>query len=347
MLSAPWRLGLLFLVSGVASSLMAARMTAARFAGQRSRRLLLPLVFGMLVIVPPQSYCEVVEKLGYAGTYADFMRQYLGAYHGFCKNGECLILPTWNHLWFVAYLWVYTMMLAALVPLLGARLDRMAVRLDSLLNGWTLLAIPAAVLALARITLEARFPQTHALAGDWYNHAVYFFLFALGAMLARTPQVWPRFEALRWYALGLALLCWAALQVWYAVPDDVIVPHLRACWKVAHAGYALCTWTAIVAACGFARRHLQSDGPARRYLTEAVFPVYIVHQTLIVTLAHALKTVHRSPGIEGVILVVLTLCLSFGAFEIVRRVALLRPLFGLAPRPAPMKQPRPLAAGAT
>jgi EamA domain-containing membrane protein RarD len=77
-----------------------------------------------------------------------------------------------------------------------------------------------------------------------------------------------------------------------------------------------------------------------------VFPVYIVHKTLIVTLAHALKVVHRALGIKAVQLVVLTLCLSFGVFEVVRRSALLRPLFGLAPVPAPPGQARPLAAGA-
>ena len=82
MLSAPWRLSLLFLVSGVASGCMLAR-----------QRLLVPLLFGMLVIVPPQSYCEVIEKLGYAGSYADFMRLYLRGYHGFRQDG-CLILPT-------------------------------------------------------------------------------------------------------------------------------------------------------------------------------------------------------------------------------------------------------------
>jgi hypothetical protein len=346
MLSSPWRLALLFMVAGVASSFMAARMKAGRFVGQRSRRLLLPLVFGMLVIVPPQSYCEVVEKLGYTGSYAGFMRQYLGAYHGFCKDGSCLILPTWNHLWFVAYLWVYTLVLGALLPLLAARFDRMAARLDRLLAGWRLLVLPAAVLALARIALKDRYPETHALLGDWFNHATYFFLFALGAMLARVPQVWPRFEALRWHGLGIALTCWAALMVWSAIPDDAAVPNLPAWLLVVRAIYALCTWSAIVAACGFAHRHLQFDSPARRYLTEAVFPVYIVHQTLIVTLVHALKPVHRSPGIEGVMLVVLTLCLSFGAFEVVRRIALLRPLFGLAPMTVSPTPAHSLAAGA-
>jgi len=63
-----------------------------------------------------------------------------------------------------------------------------------------------------------------------------------------------------------------------------------------------------------------------------VFPVYILHQTLIVVLAHASKPLHLAPGLEAVLLVVLVTVLSFAGFEIVRRVPLLRPLFGLGPR---------------
>ena len=39
---------------------------------------------------------------------------------------------------------------------------------------------------------------------------------------------------------------------------------------------------------GFARRWLTADSAARRYLTDAIFPYYIVHQTAIIMIAHAL-----------------------------------------------------------
>ena len=101
LLTNPWRLSLLFLVSGVATAYLLDRRDKANqgFLGQRSIRLLIPLIFGMAVIVPPQSYLEVVEKVAYAGTYFDFLKLYYSAYHGFCKGSDCLILPTWNHLW--------------------------------------------------------------------------------------------------------------------------------------------------------------------------------------------------------------------------------------------------------
>src|SRR3954467_8909771 len=85
MLSAPWRLGLLFLISGVASRFLLAKVSGGQFLRQRTWRLLLPLLFGMAVIVPPQPFFEVIEKLGYSGSYGDFLGLYFHAYHGFCK----------------------------------------------------------------------------------------------------------------------------------------------------------------------------------------------------------------------------------------------------------------------
>src|SRR5262245_34699814 len=126
----PWRLPLLFLVSGAATAFMLARGTKG-LAGMRSKRLLIPLVFGMLVVVPPQSYFEVVEQVHYDGSYWQFWARYLAFDGSFCDHDGCLKLPTWNHLWFVVYLWVYTM-----VTLLALRiaprdlLDRLSQRLE-------------------------------------------------------------------------------------------------------------------------------------------------------------------------------------------------------------------------
>jgi surface polysaccharide O-acyltransferase-like enzyme len=343
LMSGPWRLSLLFLISGVASSFMLTRGSVLRFLRQRTVRLLVPLVFGMLVVVPPQSYFEVVEKIAYPGSYGEFMAKYVSGYHGFCDKDGCLALPTWNHLWFVAYLWVYTLALAALVAVLGERFDLLAQRVAAMLTGWKVVLVPAAVLALIRVLLVTHFPQTHALKGDWFNHANYFSVFALGALLARVPAFWPRLEAVRWPALGIAFATWSVYVVVWALPDsEKSVEQLGMLLPLISANIAVLAWCAICAAIGFAHRHLQRDNAARRYLTEAVFPVYIAHQTLIVVLAHSLKPLKLAPGLEAVLLVVMTTCLSFALFELVRRVPLLRPLFGLtfkaresATRPTP------------
>lgn len=330
LLSAPWRLTLLFFVAGAASRFMLEKMSTPAFLGRRSVRLLLPLIFGMLVIVPPQPYLEVVEKLGYAGSYGDFMQLYLRGYDGFCRE-DCLTLPTWNHLWFVAYLWVYTLVLGFCAALLGtARIARLGQGAVRMLSGWKLIVLPALFLALMHQLLAERFPSTHGLFDDWHNHATYLPAFLLGALLARSGTLWQAVEARRRTALGLALAGWIGIVLWFSLDHGkhgaeemaLMVPLIRLV-------YGFCAWGAIMAACGFARRYLNTDGPARRYLTDAVFPVYIAHQTLIVVLAHSFQPLELAPGLEAPLLMALTATGSFALYEAVRRVAPLRPLFGL------------------
>ena len=323
-LLSPWRLGLLFLVSGAATSFMLLRQGASGvLLRTRAKRLLIPLLLGIFVIVPPQAFFEVMHKYAYAGGYLDFMRLYLSGYGGFCAQvGHCLILPTWNHLWFLPYLFVYTAVLWLLLRRWPNMLDALALRLPHALAGAWLLALPVVLLAITRYAMVARFPVSHALVDDWFAHTHFFALFVFGAGLARARVMWDRMAQQRWLALLLAVAAWAILVA-------VSPANLRPLF------YSVQQWCAIVAAIGFANRHLNHDSAARRYLTEAVFPVYILHQTLTILLAQALLGAALPAGVEGALLVVATFVLSFAGFEIARRVRWVRPLFGLS---APLHQ---------
>jgi glucan biosynthesis protein C len=329
MLTSPWRLSLLFLVSGVATAYLLARQGSGGFLRSRSTRLLIPLVFGMLVIVPPQSYLEVVEKLRYAGGFAEFYRLYITGFHGFCRGGDCLMMPTWNHLWFVAYLWVYTVVLYVAVRIAPPVIPWLRRLAERRLSGVGILLWPLAYLCAIRLGLAARFPANHALIGDWYNHALYFGVFLLGFALSGVRGAWSTLQRSRWITLGLALLGWAFLNAYFgAYSGDADIPPL-ALRQFARVIYGAEQWLAIAAVVGFAHRHLTHDNAARRYLTSAIFPVYILHQTVIVVVAHALKPSHLYPPVEAVLLVLVTVATCFLSYEAIRRVRLLRPLFGL------------------
>lgn len=92
-------------------------------------------------------------------------------------------------------------------------------------------------------------------------------------------------------------------------------------------------WCAIVAALGFAHLHLNRDSPLRRYLTEAVFPVYILHQTAIIVLAQWLRPWQLGPAPEAAVLAGATLLVCLAGFEAVRRIGWLRAWMGLEPHP--------------
>jgi glucans biosynthesis protein C len=336
LLTSPWRLSLLFMVSGVATAFLFAKTQkqsgGSGFLAQRSWRLLVPLIFGMLVIVPPQSYYEVVSKLpgGYHDGYLAFWGRYLAHDRTFCADDDCLRLPTWNHLWFVAYLWVYTLIGWGLLRFAPKASDVAGRWLERRLSGIGVLLWPALLLIVGRAALVGRFPSTHDLTSDWYNHAQYLPLFLLGMLVATRESVWNALQRLRWWALLLTVAGYAMI-VWYFYAsgyDDTRPPPdaLRMLQRVV---WALFQWTAIAAIFGFARGITFRETPALHYLREAVFPVYILHQTIIIVIAYNLQPIDLHPAIEGPLLVVITFGLCFTGFEIVRRVRWLRPLFGL------------------
>ena len=312
-----WRMLLLFMVSGVATAHMLKAGATGSLQRERSKQLLLPLLCGVVLVVPPQSYFEVVQKFGYAGSYLDFLGLYFTHYQGFCQNGHCLILPTWNHLWFLPYLWVYTLVLWVLVMLRPSLLESAARLVQPVLVGIGLMVLPIALIFLARMTLASRFPSTHALFGDWFNHAMYFGMFLVGAVFASAPVMWARLALWRWPALVVALVCWAVLV------------GLRPGGLSQHLVIASLQWLAVVAAFGFAQCLLNFDHPIRQRLTQAVFPVYILHQTVIIVLTQLLLPLHWVPLIEAPILVSATFLLSYAGYELVRRISFLKPWFGL------------------
>ena len=158
LLTNPWRLTLLFLISGAASRFMADKMSAWKFTTSRMGRLWPPLLLAVFVIVPPQAYYEVVEAIQsnppweaaqYPLTLDNFYVRYVTASGHWCDSDGCLITPTYNHMWFVAYLILYTLVLVLLLPLLRR--------------------IPSAVAGL--------------IAGPWLLVTPWLFMFALRATL--------------------------------------------------------------------------------------------------------------------------------------------------------------------
>ncbi len=337
-----WRMPLLFMISGIALGLVMAARPAWRLGLSRSWRLLLPLVFGMLATVPVQAYCEALANGAIAPGFGAFLWRYLqlrpwpeGGWSGAAYG------VTWNHLWYLAYLWVYSMVVLALSGAMdstpGRRLRDWLFRRH---RGWWVL-VPAAWLFACLWWLLPHFPVTHALTGDWAAHAEYAAFFLAGWLVAREPRFWDGVQAMRGRTLALAL---AAIAVElslraagrYLPPGEVPAWAAHIDWamveRMARATY---TWTAPLAIFGWARTLL--DRPFRwlPYASEAVYPWYILHQSLIVPLAFVLIPLRLGPVLEPLLVLGGTVagCLLLHEF-VIRRSALLRPLFGLKRQPS-------------
>jgi hypothetical protein len=290
-----------------------------------------PLLVGMIVTVPVQAYCQGVTNGTVEPGYWPFLLRYWqvqpwpaggwdGADHGI----------TWNHLWYLAYLWVYTLALTALLPLLeSAPGRRLQARLGSL-RGWALLVLPALPLVAYTLVLMPRFEITHDLVGDWFNHAQSFTVFLYGYALARSQGFWTELARLRrplgWAALAMLAVYVPILKadIEFGEPALVAIRVLR----------AVLVWTTLLALLAWARHTLDKPFRWLPYASEMVFPWYVIHQTATVALAYWLVPMHIGEALESTLVVGGTLAACVMGGEIVRRVGVLRPLFGLKWRPA-------------
>ena len=341
--SGPWRLMLLFLISGAALGFMNARQSATTLLRRRTAFLLPPLLVAVVVIVPPQAYLRAVELFGYDRGYLTFWRQYLIFDHRLCVGPDCSVLPDLQHMWFVAYLWVYTIILVALLTVAPRVLPWLRAGIAPSLQGWRVIVLPAVFLALVRIALEHFFPETHHLFSDWYLHAVFLSALVFGFLFFTDRHFMRQCERLRWPGLLLGIAAYATRMSYTWHYQDIPIPiGLKVVMAFV---YGFDQWAWIVAAAGFAYRHLATaEGPWRRYLTEAIFPYYIIHQTAIVVFAHELARLKWPLLVEIPMVVLLTALACAAGCELIRRVLWLRPAFGMKPLPA---SPVVTKAGAT
>lgn len=336
-----WRIPLLFLVSGYASAAILAKQSGAgRFAWDRTLRLMVPVLFGMAVIVPPQVWVELVGQHGYRRGFLDFWgRDYFG-FHALSG----IAMPTWQHLWFVVYLWLYTLALALLLAVLPARWrGRIADAADRALAGWRVLAVPLGLLIVNLAVVWPGHSETHDVVGDGPAHRVFFAIFLFGYLLRVRERVWDGIRAW-WKLAGFIALAAYAVAAWVELtwPGRTVPPD----WVYFLFGPArvIQGWCAIVALLGIADRFWNRDHPWRATLTEAVFPFYLVHQTIIVVVAWWCLGAGLGNGASFAILLAATSLGCWLFYRIGREIPGLRLLIGLRGWRAPAR-PVPNAVG--
>jgi len=272
--------------------------------------------------VPLQPWVELTTQRGYPHDFGHFLR------HDYFRFGRVagIVLPTWQHLWFVVYLWFYTILLAVTVAALGRwSLQRVFDRVFGTVLVWL---IPAAWQVAVSAWLFPGIGPTNNLVDDLVSHAQYLPGFLFGFALAGSPATLAAMR--RWWpwALGIGLLCYAVVVAIELHWPDSSTPSWPYGILFASAR-AVQGWSIIVALIGLADSYLNRDHPWRRMLTEAVFPFYIIHQTIIVGVEGALLPFALPPLVEFLILLIATVGGCWAFYAIGREIGWLRPLIGL------------------
>jgi hypothetical protein len=327
-----WRMSLIFLVSGAGVYLAMRHRSAGAFAKDRLKRILVPLLVGMLLVVPPQVYFERLTQ-GYTYSYVSFWPT-IFEFEPYPEGNF-----SWHHLWYLAYIFCYSLLL---LPLLRF-LRNAQFRFESV-KGWMLLLLPALWLSVGEMLLRERFDSTHALVDDWANHYLYVSIFLMGFLVISSPVLQEKIRLLRRYSLGIALVLVTVLYTRYWLPDtDITGMELTFYWVLKSAN----RWCWLLAILGFALRHFQFKSNYLPLANEMVYPFYILHQTIIVAIGYFLRDLPWSVGSKFTFIVIATFLISFLLIRyVIMQVNWLRVPFGLKPRPTILQAAPEKIAGA-
>lgn len=316
-----WRLPILFVISGMGTSCALSKRSAGEFAWERIKKLLLPLVFGMLVIVPPQVYIEKLSKGTIKGSYFSFWpsQAFIGEY----PEGNL----SWHHLWFIPYLLLFSLVLIPVFIYLRSNPDCGILRVTKKIcqTKWGLFwfIVP---LYFIEAFIEPFFEETHALVGDWFviinNITLFFFGFLL---ISVNETFWNTVQKYRKSYLWCGSIAFSLFIAIITAFEDGYIRHF-----IEAAIYVTSFWSWILTLFGYASKYLNKPSKVLSYCNQAVYPFYILHQTITVILGYFVMHLQYNSAVKFLFMSVGTFLISWAIYEfLIRRWLLIRPLFGL------------------
>jgi hypothetical protein len=301
----PWFMPLLFLLAGVSSAYAIKKRTAMEYLKERVSKLLIPLVFGVLLLVPVQTYFAEVFHNGYTGNYFE---QYILFFTKPTDLSGYTGGFTPAHLWFILYLFVIS--LVALPVMYSTQKSKKKLPVHK---------IPFPVLLLFFII-----PGVSQVILDISNKSVgeYLAWFLIGYFFISDDAIQEKLRKYRFLMLGfavtfavIAFFAWGTFEINNPILFEVV--------------YFLYAWVTILAVLGFGKQYLNFTNGVTVYLSKSSFGVYVIHQQWIVVTAYfALMWIENIP-LQIVSIILASVVFTFLTYEVFRRFPVTRFLFGL------------------
>lgn len=330
MMSTPWRLALVFLISGVASHVMIDKMGPGAFARARVQRLVPVILFGMLVVNAPQTWIVATAHGLTSARFGEFWWAYVRSDQSVLKPPG-MAMPRWDHLWFLLYLLPYALLFALWRKLRGTR----RIPDPPLI---ALLLAPAIWLVLTNLAVEKIWPATDSLFNDWGQHLKWSGCFLTGILLASRADFWRWAETRRRLSLALCALFGSMLLADHALWLRKAIPAPWD-WISYNVLASLFAWGALLAMLGFSVRYLNRPSPALSYLNTAILPVYVLHQPLLFAAAFVLFPLRLPIGLEAAILTAFSILGSVAVYHtLIRPFGVMRFCFGLRRQATPLRR---------
>lgn len=343
-----WLMPLIFIVSGASLFYALGKGSSAPAGGQRMPkflgfakdkvlRLAVPLVAGAFTHVMWQVYLERTTHGQFHGSFWQFIPNYFKGWYGFGGNFAWMGL----HLWYLLMLFVFSLALYPVFLWLRGSARR---GLDAVTR---VLAAPGAMYLLAVPTiLTVDFLSPDSLLGrrDWggWSLVAHLWFFIAGFAIISSEPLQARIKQWRWVSTGLGVLAVAGLLVINSTYGDAAWG--RADWPLFWSVMGLGAWAWMLAWLGHAMTGLNFNKPFLRYANEAVLPFYVMHQTVLLTVGYFVVRWPVADLAKFFIIAISGFAIVMALYEFaIRRVNLLRFLFGMKPRlPQPSASATPV-----
>ena len=311
-----WRIPILFVVSGMGTRFALSHRSGPTYMRERFTRLFIPLLLGMILIVPPQVY---FERLTQGLPYTSFIDFYPHYFEGIYPEGNF----SWHHLWFLPYLLIMSLLATPIFIMLRKEGNTIIPIFKNLLPrfpGSLYLAIPP--LILIEVILHDSFPISHALVGDWYALVLYFSLFVIGYILiCCSSSFWTAVLKIRHWTLIIGIISYTLMR---NVQMESVFEELI---KITN------MWSWILTIFGFSARYLNKESSLIKYRNRAVYPFYILHQTITVICGYYLINSPMHYSWKMLIMTIVTFLGSWIIYEyVILKIRILQPLFGVKER---------------
>jgi peptidoglycan/LPS O-acetylase OafA/YrhL len=318
-----WHMPLLFAVAGAATWYALGFRSGRQYAAERFKRLLIPFIFGVLVIVPPQTFFGAVSSHNFDGSlfgywphfFTDDSPDLTGYAGGF----------TPAHLWFILYLFLNSILGLALLLYLRRENGQ---RLVAGLAGWC--KWPGVIFLFAVPLLLADRMLSDVADPNPLRHLLFFIA---GYLLVANGGLQAAVDRHKGSALLLGIA--SAVVIGVVSANDI---NLGGTYAPKRIGFDLLTnldgWLWIIAILGYGRRFLNANNRVLRYANEAAYPFYILHQTVVVAVGFYMLKLNMGVPASFTLIVIGSLIATLAVYDlIVKRVGVLRFLFGMKERP--------------
>jgi fucose 4-O-acetylase-like acetyltransferase len=323
-LAFPWLMPLFMMLAGIGSWLSLGHRSNRQYAKDRTLRLLVPFVIGTLLLIPPQLYVERLAQGRFNGSYWEFYPHFF----------ECCY-PEGNlaagHLWFLAYLWLYSMVALPMLRFIrGAEGKHLRDRLVKVFSGRAGMFLGIVPLALTQAGLRGAYPQSLNLISDWANHGMLFLLYITGLLLASEPGLLKVIDE-KWRSAILPAAIgslWLAVYVANSRVPGILPRAGTGIYFIFWAVFSMAGWCWILVLLGFTREFLGQPPSWVEYLSRKVSPFYMLHQTIIVLVAFFIVQLPAALAWKVLILFVTALTATLALTHVLGRWRVTRLAFG-------------------